>query len=269
MAKKGESKKKAVTETAKVEVTPEVKTPKTQREKLYDKITNLVAKYNDAKKFNETNKMTKLDEQMKEELSKYHAEAENDCFNELLSEADPMKAAALKMQFDTIKLVDKKEKGVVLDRVIEPAKRTIDPLRLHKKAKNGIGADSLWFSKVENLNVLMTVATAIELEKDGEVVRSTVYQSDLAKNVELACKDNPTDNEMFKQDVTTCIRAMLGGEYVATDAQAHFLRRAHEKAGRDGRSLVCTNATTMRQLLLGVCHDALTGEGFDVIYKMA
>lgn len=251
-------KKEAVTEVV-----------KSEKEKLYDGIAALVAKYNDAKKFNETTKMNKLDEQMKEALAMYTAEAENECFNGLLAQPDPMRAAALAMKFDTIKLVDKKEKGVTLDRTIEPATRTIDPLRLHKKAKNGIGADELWFSKVENLNVLMTVATAIALEKDGEVVRSTVYQSDLAKKVSLACKDDPLNEELFKQDVTTCIRAMLGGDYVATDAQAHFLRNAHEKAGRDGRSLVCTNAATMRMLMLGVCHDALTGEGFDIIYKMA
>lgn len=248
----------------------------TPRETLEAAIKENVAKYNDSKKFNEGKRMQKLDEDLRKLLADYTKEAENDCFNDLLKAADPMRAAAEKMQFETLTVTDPKKDGVTQDREIKTVYRTIDPLRLHKKSKDGIGADKLWFARVDSINVAMTVATAIKLKKDDEnvkdvlaKVRSSHARCDEAKDLVNACDKNPVDDKLLLQDVQTALDAMLGEGFAAKPADVAFLRAAHEKAGRDATSLVAATPKTIRELMLGVCHNAITGEGYTLIYKTA
>lgn len=243
------------------------------RAELEAKIRENVKQYNESKEFNEGKRMQKLDEKLRELLADYTKEAENDCFNELLKAADPMRAAAEKMQFETLTVADPKKDGVTQDREVKTASRTIDPLRLHKKSKDtgkgGIGANKLWFGRVDSLNVVMTVATAIKLGKDPATVKAAHARCDEAKDFANACDGNPVDDNLLLQDVQDTLDAMIGKGFTATPADVAFLRAAHEKAGRDATSLVASTPKTIRELMLGVCHNAITGEGYTLIYKTA
>lgn len=250
------------------------------RESLKKAIEENVAKYNESREFNEVDIMQKLDAKVRELLADYTKEAEAACFAELLKAADPMRAAAEKMQFETLTVTDPKKDGVVQDREVKTVFRTIDPLRLHKKSKDtgkgGIGADKLWFARVDSVNVAMTVATAIKLKKDDEKVedviakvRSAHARCDEAKKLVNACDGNPVDDNLLLQDVQDTLDAMIGKGFTATPADVAFLRAAHEKAGRDATSLVAATPKTIRELMLGVCHNAITGEGYTLVYKTA
>lgn len=243
-------------------------------ESLKMAIEQNVAKYNESKEFNEVDVMAKLDAKIREDLAEYTKEAEAECFAELLKADDPMQAAAIKMQFETLTVVDPKKDGVVQDREVKTVFRTIDPLRLHKKAKDGIGANKLWFGRVDSLNVAMTVATAIKLKKVDEKladvmakIRSAHARCDEAQKFANACDGNPVDDALLLKDVQSTLDAMIGEGFTATTADVAFLRAAHEKAGRDAVSLIAATPKTIRELMLGVCHNALTGEGYALVYK--
>jgi len=234
----------------------------TEKERLYAEIEGLVAKYNECKEFNETDEMQKLDEKMKEKIAEYDVLAETEVFNELLAQKDPMAAAARKLRRPTITVRDPKEKGVTLPRVLEDTFRPIDILRLHKRRNAGIGVDPLWMHKVANLQVLIVAAIAESIGKDAQTVKDGIKMSEQARKVKL-------DGSNGTECLTSVIKSMIPvkKDFEATDAQWAFVYNANTKAGKDGRSLVTINPATMRFVVLGILHDVLTGEGFDIICK--
>lgn len=240
-----------------------------------EKLKTLVASYNDCADFNEYQRMKKLDEKMQEVLAKYVSLCEGESFSELRGAENPMVEAATRLYFDTVKLRDMKQDDGSTRRVVVETRKPIDPLRLHKAINGGIGADKLWWSRVERLNTLLIAAAAEKLNAistDGKKIdvtkiMDTAAMREESKKLKLHSDGDPNNIELFTNDVQETVDAMLGKGYTVTPNMVDFLRRAHEKTGKDMMTLTCTTHKTMRQCMMAVCHSAITGEDFVLDYK--
>ena len=267
--------KKKVAEATTVKVTTKAS--------LKADLEKLVSKWNDSAEFSEFKVMKTLEGKIAETLQKYTAECEGECFVELKKDSNPMLAAAKVLGFQTLTVKDEREKGADgkdtgrTKKVIRPTTKRIDPLRLHKCTNDGIGADPLWMHIVERLNLLFTAATAVEINAVGtdgkkldlKAIRDSIAMSEEAKKITLGAENKPTNDKLILEDVQKTINAMLGEGYTATPAMVVYLRKVHEKGGRDSMSVVCSNARSMRQYMLDVCHAAITGDDFILDYKKA
>ena len=269
--------KKKVTTTSTAATVETKETVKAELEKL-------VAKWNESAEFSEFKVMQALESKISEAVSKYAEMCEGECFVELKKAENPMLAAAMKLGFETLTVKDEKEKDAngkstgKTRKVLSPTTKRIDPLRLHKTVKDGIGADSKWVAMVETLNTLFTAAAAVDInavntsgEKlDLQKIRDTHAMSDAAKKLLSEKGDNdPNNDEIMLKDVQDTVNAMLGEGYTADLTMVKYLRKVHEKGGRSSMTVVCSNARSMRQYMLDVCHAAITGDSFILDYKKA
>ena len=266
-----------VAEEAKAEDTPAEETTKANRkDELLEEINGLVEKYNEANNYREYKQMQDIDAKIAEKVEEYTGIAERECFEEILQDENPMKAAAERVRYATIKVRDVTEDKVTT-RVVEASSNQIDPLKLHKKAKDGIGADKNWHFMIEKLNMLLTCRRAIELGLEPREIKNTYSMSDEAAKIEaLASETDPSKfdknaaDEVLKQDVQKVVDAMLGaGEYEVTDVMINYLLMIYQKKNnRKSLSVSCANHKNMRIYLLDICHACVTGNEFSVIYKV-
>lgn len=247
----------------------------TEKDKLYEALSKLVKKYNESAEFSEFAVMKKIDDEIADTLQKYTAICETECFNELAKAENPMLEAAKTLVFPTVRIRDEKQEGGGTLRVISDALRKIDPLRLHKRVEGGIGADKLWWSKVERLNMLATAVAAAKMEAqstsgeklDLTKIRDTIAMSEEAKKVKMGGEDNVGNEEIMFADLQSTVDAMLGEGYTASRAALQYLLISHETGGRNSMTVKSVNAKTMRTLMLDVCHNAITGNSFVLDYK--
>ena len=278
------AKKKVVAEAAQAAAAEVNNTPSAEaetKETLRAELDELVAKFNESAEFSEFKVMKALEGKIAEALQKYTAACEGECFVALKKAENPMLEAAKVLGFQTLAVKDEKEKDAAgketgkTIKVVRPVTKRIDPLRLHKTANEGIGADKLWYCKVERLNMLFTAATAIEINAvdtsgnklDLKAIRDTTAMSDAARKITMKGEDNPSNDDIMLEDVQSVIDAMLGEGYKATPCMVKYLRSVHEKGGRASMSVVCSNERSMRQYMLDVCHAAITGDDFILDYK--
>lgn len=247
-----------------------------RKDELLNEINELVEKYNEANSYHEYKQMQEIDAKISEKVEEYTAIAERECFDEILKDENPMKAAAERVRYATIKVRDVTEDKVTT-RVVEASSNQIDPLKIHKKAKDGIGADKNWHFMIEKLNMLLTCRRAIELGLDPREVKNTYSMSEEAVKIEaLMSETDPTKydknaaDELLKQDVQKVVDAMLGaGEYEVTDVMISYLLMIYQKKNnRKSLSVTCANHKNMRIYLLDICHACVTGNEFSVIYKV-
>ena len=242
-----------------------------RKSEIEAKIRELVGKRNECLEFNEYAEIAKIDEDLDKLVDEYTTEAENDCFNVLKKAKNPMLEAAKTMSFQVIRVREVKikegdRKGQP-ETVAEFVARGIDPLRLHNKTEGGIGADRLWMYKVERLNMLFTAQSARELNKDPQKIKNTMAMSQESQKIAFAKEDEAQTDEILLGNIQAVLDAMLGAGYTATPDMVAFLKRVHSKGGRDNVSVVCSTHKGMRGYMLGVCHRAVTGEEFDLVYK--
>ena len=263
-------------EIAKVEkVDPKKESPKVKKvdpkQEIEEKIRGLVKSRNECLEYNEYARIAEIDTNIEKLVGDYAALAETDCFNILKKSENPMVEAAKVMTFRMIRVKEIKEKeGENKGKpttIVEFADKGIDPLRLHNKTPDGIGADKMWMYKVERLNMLFTAQSARELNKDPQKIKNTIAMNEESRKISLAGEDDPQTDEVLLTNVQTVLTAMLGDGYKATPDMVAFLKRVHSKGGRDNVSVVCSTHKGMRGYMLGVCHRAVTGEEFDLVYK--
>jgi len=242
---------------------------------IYDEISELVNQYNKSAEYSEFKVMKEIDKKIADKVQEYSEVAEAECFAECLKAENPMKAAAEMVRYSTVKVRDVKDDGA-LTRVIEASSKQIDPLRLHKKAKDGIGADKAWFLMIEKLNLLMTCRRAIELGLDPKQVQNTYSMSEEACKIEsLLSETDPTKydknvaDEVLRQDVQKIVDAMLGEGFAVTDVMINYLLMIYtRKDSRKALSVSCANHKYMRTYMLDICHAAVTGNEFYLNYKV-
>lgn len=245
-----------------------------KKQEIYDAIVALVDEYNESADYKEFKVMKEIDKKIADKVQEYSEAAEAECFAEILEAENPMKRAAEVVRYSTVKVRDVKEDGT-LTRVIEASSKQIDPLRLHKKAKDGIGADKTWFLMIEKLNLLMTCRRAIELGLDPKQVQNSYSMSEEACKIEcLLSETDPTKydknaaDEVLRQDVQKVVDAMLGEGFSVTDVMINYLLMIYtRKDSRKALSVTCANHKYMRTYILDICHAAVTGNEFCLGYK--
>lgn len=265
-----ETKKKTI-----AEITAETK------ETLKAEVKRLVDKWNESNEFGEYKRMKALEAKISEAVEKYNAECERECFRELETEDDPMKAVALVQCFGVMSVKVKKKKGVdgkptgETEMQMGDGIQRIDPYRLHKFVDGGIGADKLWVYKVERLNMLFTAYQAARTHAIGtdgknldfQTIRDTIAMSEESRKLSLSREDERQNEETLLENTQAVLTAMLGEGYTATPQMVEYLIICHTKGGRDPMTFVCSNKRTMRQYMLDCCHAAITGDAFIIDYK--
>lgn len=246
------------------------------KESLEAELRALVAKYNKSAKYAEFKTMKELDKSIEDKLSEYNAQCETDCFKELAAAENPMVAAATMLSYQTLKVRDVSLEDGGSERRVEPAYRAIDPMRLHKSIEGGIGADKLWWSRVERLNTLLTAATAVELgaknngvELDVAKVKETAMMRDESKKLSMHMDKNPKSDKLLLNDLQETIDAMLGTGYTATPYMVAFVRKAHERKARKALTLTSATHKAMRIIMMDLCHQAITKAAFELEFKVA
>jgi len=248
---------------------------------LSEKLTFLVDEYNKATQFSEHKKVAKIDTATKEVLAKLATIAQNDCFVAIKKTAkkngeDPMRVAAKTLRYAKPIVRDEDEvgeDGKPTDRqirVIKSGEGKIDPLRLHKTLKDGIGARKDWFILAKKLESELFAANC---EAFGAV---TTDGKTATHDHIIATYKMKEESRVFAlgttlpQMVLTTIKAMIGEVDIADDRLAQlteYLVRLHSKSGKGALTVKGTMESNFRYRLLEVCDMALTGANIVAEYK--
>lgn len=232
-----------------------------------------VAEFNTAAKFAEGAKMTRLDGEIKELAKKYKTYAENKCFNELLSTADPMAQAAIIFRFHVIDAKRTKSEAGLEMYELGDGVEVINPMRLHNKSSNGIGAQKDWWSCANRLLKVLTVRNAAKrgIDADGidrryKIDPTSDKDSRIKTPVKIEGKlDRNVEFELIKLDLQETVSAMLGSSYKVEDTHVeHILQSVTSVNSRNTMDIKSAKAGKFTASLLAVCHKMLTDEEFTV-----
>lgn len=248
----------------------ETKPQTATKTELVKKLGVLVDKYNDHEHFHEREDASKTKKEIDEVLAEINSICETECFNKLIREDDTMLAAAKMLRFDAKGVKNDKEtdKLVVVD-----TDKPIDVLKLHKRTPDGIGVDKNWATMIEHLNRSLTIRRAIELGIEIDAVRSSFAMKDEASialyEFEKNGKTIPKDaNKKLKETMQEIVGAMIGNDYIVTDAMVNYILAIFSKKNnRQALSVTCANHRYMRQYMLEICHAAATNAEFTIKYK--
>lgn len=212
--------------------------------------------------------LQKLDEETKELVNEYTTMAMTECFNVLLSTADPMLEAVKMVYFDSIQILDSvDEESKVVVRTIEPAQKRIDLLRLHKKGK-GIGQEKNWAYMIEKFNLLMTIKAADELNIKGLNIPDSYAMSDISKSIDMG--KTPTSKTSLLRALQAIVTAMIGDEYKVLSHDVNYLLQVYTKpSNKKSLTVTCSNHRYMRQYIADICHRLATDGEYDINYKKA
>ena len=242
-----------------------------------------VAKYNvayGAKKYDEAAEFSALIDKAVED---YGAIAQKLCFDGLIAKDDPMLAACLTLNFDTIAVKDTMEgEGEIktLKRELVNKSKQIDLLKLEKYSKDRtgktIGHDPKWNNMVERLNLLFAMDCAVTIGKGADFLTAmgdTYAIQEASKDIDLGAKNpkagTPISNTALLKAVTTVVTAMIGEDYgkKTLTHDVKFLKIASARKSKKALSIQCANHKFMRAYLMEVCNRIATGGVYDVDYK--
>ena len=227
----------------------------TELQKIRATIEEYVKKYNEAGEFAEFKSMKKIDAKIGELVDQYTQLAEFECFSELKQTENPMREAAMRLTFKTIRTPDRKQEDGATIRVIEEVDKIIDPLKLYKRCYDKI---PMWSYMIERLNLQYTASVAIGLHLNPQEVRDTMLMSDAARDLKLHGEDDPTNTQMMLENIQSIVDEMIGEGCTILPQSDFFLRAIHTRGGRGAGTVVCSNNRNMRQRMLAVCKSAIT-----------
>lgn len=225
----------------------------TKKEELHKKAEGLAKKYNNAIQNGDFNTAAKINTEIEQAVNEYTNIARNECFARLQAAEDPMLAAIKELSFVTIRSRDTKvgdEKIPV--RVIENSEKSIDLLKLHKDAANGIGKNKNWAAMIEKLNFLLTAQKAVELGINPKSINDSYAMSDIARRIDMG--KTPTSNTNILKTLQAIVTAMIGEEYKATSRDVKFLYSVYSRKNRAALTVSCANHKNMRQYIMEICH---------------
>ena len=244
-----------------------------KKQAVYDEIARLVSKWNEAAEAGEYKTTHELEKDISNETKKYTELAWDECVSELRESEDPMKEAALRLTFNTIKVKPEEQEDGLPMMTIHGADKPIDSLALHKAIKGGIGANKKWHYMVEKLNMLLTCRRALELGINTDEINNSYAMSEQSSKMDMFLTshnsfDKNAADDLLKQDIQKVINAMIGEGYsVGNESIAYLLMIYQKKNNRKSLSVSCANHKYMRQYMLEICHECLSDEGFDIQFK--
>ena len=249
---------------------------KEKKEFILNELNSLVNKYNEHAEFNEFEEMKKVDVKINDAVDEYIKASKQECFDELLKADKPLKAAAEKLRFNSLRVKDEKlEEGGTIRVVDSTVTKLIDPLELHKKAKEGIGENKKWFYFVERLNMILTARRAIELGLDPKTVNDSFAMNEESKKLEGFLVDETTLDlnevvEHLLQNMQKVVEAMIGEGYDVKKEHVNYLLSIFaKKDSKKSLSVSCANHKYMRMYMLEVCNAVITNNKISMNYKTA
>ena len=272
----------ATEEVVAEEVVAEAATEKTKDDIRKD-IDALIDRRNKMAKIGAYSLIEDIDKKIADAVAEYSKKAEAECFDKLKRAKNPLKEAAKVMTFDTVKVKDEKDDKGRVSKVVDDTKKIIDPERLHKAVKGGVGANKEWIKECEALNCFMTVLVGL---KFGIPVKS-VYESYSMKEESVRLRallfdggdiDLAKASAKAQEEVQYVVDAMIGEVCVGkgkakqkvfvSDELVNYLESIYTK--KSTKSLLevqCANHKNFRKYMLEICYAVITGNAPSVGYK--
>ena len=259
-------------EAPEVNNTEEIATEKSDKQTALEGLQELVDEYNDDAELADFKHMKELKEKINEKIAEYNLASETECFAELLKAENPLKAAAEKLRYPAVRVPEEDNK-LVID---TDTTKAIDPMRLHRKVKGGIGVDKSWHYMVERLNSSIITRRAIELGIDPETIKSSYAIHDEALKLEGFLSDEDPNafdlsaaNEHLQKNMQKVVAAMVGEYEVPMSLVNYILSIYTKKNNRASLEVAAANHRFMKQYMLEVCHACITGSPVVMTYRKA
>lgn len=252
------------------EVSPaEPESPMTPTEKkaaLRADAETLIQLYNDAYQTAKFDEAHKLGLKIDEKINEYTSIARDECFAELLASDDPMLEAVKRLSYQTIRTKTRKEGDEKIPVMfIEDSEKSINLLRLHKAAKDGIGKDEKWYAMIEKLNFLLTAKKAEDLGIDPRTVNDSYAMSKIARELDMGA--TPTSNTNLLNTVQMIVTAMIGEEYKATSHDVKFLNSIYSRKSRKALTVTCANHKFLTGYMAEICNHIVTKEPYKIEFR--
>ena len=260
----------ATIDTTTIATTTTTKTVAERKAEIYEQISGLLVQYNEAMQLGEYRTMARLDEEIKSLVKDYTAECETECFDALLQTENPLLEAARVLEYATIRVREETDSDTGdKSAVIVPNTITIDPLRLNKRVKEGLGADKDWHKKIKYLNFAMVTRKAAKLGIPAKECCDGVKQvfRDLEAFKCMCEGTDPTGDEALLEDIQLVITGMLGEGYNAQLRDVEYIWTLFAKRGKRALQTICSNNQTVRKAILEVCHRIVTEAEYTIDTK--
>ena len=243
-------------------------------EEIRKNVESLVLSYNSFVTEGKVEEALALIPDMEEDVNDYTALAYKKTFDEVAAAENPMHAACLKLQYDSINIKDVKEKeSSTIKKEVVDVKKNIDLLRLHKEINGGIGANKDWAYMLQKLNMMLTAdaiakvaSTPQEAKEKLEKFDGSYAIADAAKNIDLG--KNPVSQTNFKNTLKSIVQAMLGDEYHPKASDLEYLKLVYSKGGKTVRSVSMLQHRNFCWHIANICNNVLTTLGYTVEYKV-
>lgn len=239
---------------------------KKKAEVICNKLNEAYEEEKKAKIYDFTNELEEL-------VATYNAYAQAIAFDKCLTAEDPMMAAVLEPDFAGLKtrthVIDKKSRKCEVS--IEEANHPVSITTLHKKAKDGIGADKQWFDYIQKMSAHLAYKAAVAIAADQKDSKpedfiSTYDMSVVAQSIDLG-KD-PVGKKTMQSTVDKVVKAMIGPDYKARKEDVEWVYLTFCKKGRAPGQLVMSTNATMARIAQEMCNRIVTGENYSLKYKV-
>lgn len=256
----------------------------TSLEELRMELDALVEKRNEYAKNGTATRVTNYDKKIADKVKEYTKEAERVCFDELKGYENPFLEAARILKYDTVRVGDDSDETTDDYKIVKvsDALKTIDPLKLHKKIKGGIGVNKDWEKTLQKLNFLFTARKCIDLGIDPEEVHSSYAMSEEADKItsllfDYKKYDKNKADELMLQDLQTLVDEMIGTVSVkdgkktvkveVKDYLLQWLLDIYCKKSKKELTVICADHRYFRLYMMEICHSVITGKKPGADYK--
>ena len=201
---------------------------------------------------------------------------------------DAMRAFAVKLSYPvySVKTDDSGRFEIVRPNSADASRKVFDLKKAHKLSVSGIGNDVDWMNEAAALRAVMTAALCVDVKVKSTDGDGSYWDMDAAARV----VDNVLDSikvprkawayidasgdkavslskSRQKAMLTRLVHDMVGDEVKVRSYDYKWLQNAFATFGIKS-GLKTANQQKFIQLLLVICHCALTGEQYDVTYKV-
>lgn len=245
---------------------------------LYPTAEKLCGLYNEARYESDIAVMSKLKDALDDVMKAYVTDCRIKCFTELKASDDPILSACRQMYYPCHKVVDKpmsKEDSNPVMR-LEPTRRQIDLLKLHKFLGNVSGKDANWVWMLQALNKKLTariiVGTTNPDNKDALKERlakldDSYLMGEIRK--EFLAGKTPTSNSQIQKELQKVVIAMVGEGFKVLTHDVTYLVEGYAGIDKRTRALKVSNHAGLASIVQMVIHRIDEGAPYyKVLYDM-
>ena len=201
----------------------------------------------------------------KDAVAEYNVAKMNATLEELAKLEDPIKEAIIRKFYAAKKVVVEKEKGVELGATIEDKNERIDLVKLCTYTKR----DDSWQYKVEILSYLLVLKTSTDLNETMERLQRTKKDYRLSKIAQsMDAGETPTSNNQIGKKMQEIFDALVPGIGKVRKEDIVFLTNAANKYVPKDSNLADVGHKVIRSALVDVLHNIITGERYQMKYKV-